>query len=46
VAHLGGRDFTARMRSDADVEAKSETVFAFNMDRATFFDPQSERRID
>jgi multiple sugar transport system ATP-binding protein len=46
VAHLGGRDFTARMRSDADVEAKSETVFAFNMDRAAFFDPQSERRID
>jgi multiple sugar transport system ATP-binding protein len=46
VAHLGGRDFTARMRSDADVEAKSDTVFAFNMDRATFFDPQSERRID
>ena len=46
VAHLGGRDFTARMRSDADVEAKSETVFAFNMDRATFFEPQSERRID
>jgi multiple sugar transport system ATP-binding protein len=46
VAHLGGRDFTARMRSDADVEAKSETVFAFNMDRATFFDPESERRID
>jgi hypothetical protein len=34
------------MRSDADVEAKSETVLAFNMDRATFFDPQSERRID
>jgi multiple sugar transport system ATP-binding protein len=46
VAHLGGRDFTARMRSDADVEPKTETVFAFNMDRATFFDPETEKRID
>ena len=25
---------------------KSETVFAFNMDRATFFDPETEQRID
>ena len=46
VAHLGGRDFVARMRSDAAVAPKSETVFAFNMDRAMFFDPGSERRID
>jgi multiple sugar transport system ATP-binding protein len=46
VAHLGGRDFVARMRSDAAVEAKSETVLAFNMDRVTFFDPETEQRID
>jgi multiple sugar transport system ATP-binding protein len=46
VARLGGRDFTARMRSDAEVQPKSETVFAFNMDRATFFDPETEKRID
>ncbi|HWT31730.1 MAG TPA: ABC transporter ATP-binding protein [Propylenella sp.] len=46
VAHLGGRDFVARMRSDAAVAPKSATIFAFNMDRATFFDPETEQRID
>ncbi len=46
VAHLGGRDFVARMRSDVSVAPKSETVLAFNMDRANFFDPQTEQRID
>jgi multiple sugar transport system ATP-binding protein len=46
IARLGNRDFVARMRSDASVAPKSETVFAFNMDRATFFDPESELRID
>ena len=46
VAHLGARDFVARMRSDASVAPKSETVFAFNMDRASFFDPETEQRID
>src|SRR5918998_5399800 len=46
VAHLGGRDFVARMRSDVSVAPKSETVLAFNMDRASFFDPQTEQRID
>jgi multiple sugar transport system ATP-binding protein len=43
---MGGRDFVARMRADAPVQPKSETVFAFNMDRALFFDPQTEQRID
>jgi multiple sugar transport system ATP-binding protein len=42
----GTATFVARMRSDASVAPKSETVFAFNMDRATFFDPESELRID
>ena len=46
VAHLGGRDFVARMRSDVSVAPKSETILAFNMDRANFFDPQTEQRID
>ena len=45
VAKLGGRDFVARMRADADVAPKSQTVFAFNMDRAAFFDPKTELRI-
>jgi multiple sugar transport system ATP-binding protein len=46
VSHLGGRDFVARMRADAPVQPKSETTFAFNMDRALFFDPQTQQRID
>ena len=46
VSRLGGRDFVARMRSDANVAPKSETVFAFNMDRASFFDPDTEQRIE
>jgi multiple sugar transport system ATP-binding protein len=46
VAELGGRDFVARMRSDVEVEPSHETTFAFNMDRALFFDPGTERRID
>jgi multiple sugar transport system ATP-binding protein len=45
IARLGGRDFVARMRADADVAPKSSTVLAFNMDRATFFDPKTELRI-
>jgi len=45
VAHLGGRDFVARFRADAGVAPKSQTTFAFNMDRATFFDPETEKRI-
>jgi multiple sugar transport system ATP-binding protein len=44
VARLGG-DFVARMRADADVAPKSETVFALSMGRATFFDPRTELRI-
>jgi multiple sugar transport system ATP-binding protein len=45
VARLGGRDFTSRMRSDAEVTPRSETVFAFNMDRASFFDMDTQERI-
>ena len=46
ISRLGGRDFVARMRSDATVQPKSETTFAFNMDRASFFDPDTELRIE
>ena len=45
VARIGGKEFVARMRADARVTPNATTTFAFNMDRAVFFDPASEERI-
>jgi multiple sugar transport system ATP-binding protein len=45
VARLGGKEFVARMRADAAVRPNTDTSFAFNMDRAVFFDPESQLRI-
>ncbi len=45
VTRLGGREVIARMRSDTAVDAGSLAPFAFNMDKAVFFDPATEQRI-
>ncbi len=45
VTHLGGREVTARKRSDAVVKVGETAPFAFNMDKAVFFDPESGQRI-
>ena len=45
VTHLGGREVTARMRSDADVAAGQVLPFAFNLDKAVVFDPTTSKRI-
>jgi multiple sugar transport system ATP-binding protein len=45
VTRLGGREVIGRMRSDMQVAPHSVVPFAFNMDKAVFFDPKSERRI-
>jgi multiple sugar transport system ATP-binding protein len=45
VARIGGKEFVARMRADAQVTPNATATFAFNMDRAVFFDPASEARI-
>ena len=45
VTRLGGREVIGRMRSDMQVTPHSTVPFAFNMDKAVYFDPQSERRI-
>ncbi|MBE1282749.1 MAG: sn-glycerol-3-phosphate ABC transporter ATP-binding protein UgpC [Rhodobacteraceae bacterium] len=42
---LGGAECVARMRSDADVVAGKQTVFAVNMEKAVVFDPTTEQRI-
>ena len=45
VTRLGGREVIGRMRSDMQVAPHSTVPFAFNMDKAVFFDPKSELRI-
>jgi multiple sugar transport system ATP-binding protein len=45
VTRLGGREVIGRMRSDMQVAPHSVVPFAFNMDKAVFFDPKSELRI-
>jgi multiple sugar transport system ATP-binding protein len=45
VTNLGGREVTARMRSDAVVSVGQRMPFAFNLDKAVFFDPQTEQRL-
>ena len=45
VTHLGGKEVTARMRADADVQPGAVMPFAFNLDKAVVFDPASGRRL-
>jgi multiple sugar transport system ATP-binding protein len=45
IASLGGKQVIARMRSDALVKSGQHTPFAFNMDKAAFFDPVTEKRV-
>ncbi|MGH6894210.1 MAG: ABC transporter ATP-binding protein [Dongiaceae bacterium] len=45
VTRLGGREVIGRMRSDTQAAPHSTLPFAFNMDKAVFFDPKSELRI-
>jgi multiple sugar transport system ATP-binding protein len=44
VTQLGGKALVARMRSDAEVKAGQTVPFAFNLDKAVLFDPESGRR--
>ena len=45
VTHLGGKEVVARLRADARIQAGQPALLAFNVDKAVFFDPQSQRRI-
>jgi len=45
VTHIAGKEVTARMRADADVRIGESHGFAFNLDKAVLFDPQTTRRI-
>ena len=46
VTRLGGVEVIARMRADTDLKPGQTAPFAFNMDKAVLFDPQSGNRID
>jgi len=45
VTHAAGKELTARMRADAQVRIGENHTFAFNLDKAVLFDPQTSRRI-
>ena len=45
VTHIAGKEVTARLRADIDVESGTNVDFAFNMDKAVLFDPATTVRI-
>jgi multiple sugar transport system ATP-binding protein len=45
VTRLGGKEVIARMRSDAQARAGQAAPFAFNMEKAVLFDPETQKRI-
>jgi multiple sugar transport system ATP-binding protein len=45
VTKLGHKEVVARLRADARIEAGQMARLAFNLDKAVFFDPQSQQRI-
>jgi len=45
VTHVAGKEMTARMRADADVRVGQSHAFAFNLDKAVLFDPQTTGRL-
>jgi multiple sugar transport system ATP-binding protein len=45
VTHAAGKELTARMRADTVVRVGENHTFAFNLDKALLFDPESTRRL-
>ncbi len=45
MTHLGGKETVVRLRADAKVIPGQVTRLAFNLDKAVFFDPQTQNRI-
>ena len=45
VTQAAGKELTARMRADTHVRVGENHTFAFNLDKAVLFDPQTTRRI-
>jgi multiple sugar transport system ATP-binding protein len=45
VTHLGGKEAIARLRADAKVQAGKVAKLAFNLDKAVYFDPETQLRL-
>ena len=45
VTRVAGKEMTARMRADADLAVGQTHGFAFNLDKAVLFDPQTTLRL-
>jgi multiple sugar transport system ATP-binding protein len=45
VTRLGGKEATARLRADAQVRPGERVMLAFNLDKAVYFDPATQKRI-
>ncbi|MBB4190088.1 ABC transporter ATP-binding protein [Rhizobium aethiopicum] len=45
VTKLGGKSVVARLRADAGIAPGQNTRLAFNLDKAVFFDPETQARI-
>ena len=45
VTRAAGKELTARMRADTQLRVGENHTFAFNLDKAVLFDPQTSRRI-
>jgi multiple sugar transport system ATP-binding protein len=45
VIHLGGEQAVARLRADAQVQRGQVSPLVFNLDKAVFFDPESQQRL-
>jgi multiple sugar transport system ATP-binding protein len=45
VTRFGDKNVTARMRSDVSIKPGEKLAFAFNLDKAVLFDPETGRRL-
>jgi multiple sugar transport system ATP-binding protein len=45
ITNLGGKAVVARLRADANINSGTDASLAFNLSKAVFFDPATERRI-
>jgi multiple sugar transport system ATP-binding protein len=45
ITNIGGKAVVARLRADANIGSGADAPLAFNLSKAVFFDPATERRI-
>ncbi|MBL8908435.1 MAG: ABC transporter ATP-binding protein [Rhizobiales bacterium] len=45
VTNLGGKEAVVRLRADAKVSPGQTAMLAFNLDKAVFFDPETQLRL-